>query len=145
MSKHHSACILSLLALLIVTLAGCGDTGPATSVFGKVTVNGEPVSGFIHFVGADGKEVVAPIGPTGGLYTVANPPLGEVTVLVKGTGLAAAPALQPPPGSSDATKTVGTKMGGVEPPKKYAEAAGGLKYTVTAGKQEKNFELTPDA
>src|SRR5207253_10626900 len=88
------------LLLAALYMAGCGEPGPSTMVSGKVTVGGQPVQGTIHFLSADGKEVSGPIGPTGGMYTVANPPVGEVTVLVKGTGLAAAQTdLKAPPGA----------------------------------------------
>jgi hypothetical protein len=139
-----SGLYFSLLLAFVALVTGCGEPGPATVVSGKVTLGADPVKGTIHFVGADGKEVSGPIGPTGGLYTVTDPPLGEVTVLFKSSELAIAPPLEAPPAGSDATKTLGGTAGaGVAPPKKYADGAGGIKYTVTAGKQQKDFELTP--
>jgi hypothetical protein len=157
MTKFQALLKVSLSSLLIIAVAstmGCGDAGPATVVSGKVTTGGQPVTGFIHFVGSDGKEVAAPVGPSGGTYMVTDPPLGEVTVLVKGVpgsavptsgGNAPAPGtgggtpMMKMPGGTDAT----TATTGVPPPAKYADASGGLKYTVTAGKQQKDFELAP--
>jgi hypothetical protein len=152
MSTHFLK-TLALSASLVLgfgLLVGCGNAGPATTVQGKVTVNGQPVNGTIHFVAADGKEASGPIGPTGGTYTVSDPPLGEVTVLFKGGPAAAAAPLTPPkpleggpaptmPG--DTMKSTGAM--GVAPPAKYSEAANGIKYTVTAGHNQKDFELTP--
>lgn len=127
-------------------LTGCGPAGAKNSVSGAVTVDGSPVVGTIHFVGADGKSVSAPVGPTGGAYTIADPPLGEVTVLIKPSDvpLPAAPAA--PPGAK--MPEVGGKSPefakpAANPPAKYAEASGGLKYTVVAGHQKKDFALTP--
>jgi len=138
LSKSACFCLLTVFAI------GCGEPGPATVVSGKVTTGGEPVSGTIHFVGADGTEAMAPVGPTGGLYTVANPPVGEVTVLIKGGLGGSPPALKPPTG--EGSKMTGMpempKMG-VAPPAKYADKANGIKYTVTAGKQQKDFDLAP--
>ena len=136
-------CCSLLVAALI--FAGCGDAGPANAVSGKVTLNGEPVAGSITFVGADGKEVSSPVGPGGGTYNIVDPPQGEVTVLIKGPGIAATPELKPAPGAM--AMPSGTDKGansmGVNPPAKYADASGGLKYTVRAGRQTKDFELTP--
>jgi hypothetical protein len=140
-----AACLLQLSMLLVVA-AGCGDSGPSNIVSGKVMLGADPVNGTIHFVGADGKEASSPIGPTGGTYSVVDPPTGEVTVLFKGGAIAAAPALQPAPGAMTmpgGTATSKTGMTGVPPPAKYATAAGGIKYTVTSGRQQKDFELTP--
>jgi hypothetical protein len=102
--------------------------------------------GTIHFVGSDGKEVSAPVGPLGGNYSIADPPLGEVTVLVKGPAVPLPAAPTTPPGAKMPEvegKSPEFAKPGVAPPAKYADAAGGLKYTVVSGTQKKDFDLAP--
>jgi hypothetical protein len=135
---------LAVLLVSVGSFTGCGDAGPSTLVSGKVTTGGAGVTGTIHFVGADGKEVSAPVGPTGGTYQIANPPLGEVTVLVKG-GPVAAPPLKPAPGAVAMPGNTSTPAAaGAQPPAKYADpSTSDLKYTVVAGAQQKDFDLAP--
>jgi hypothetical protein len=147
MSTRKFGFILTVCVLLVTAL-GCGDNAPSNTVSGKVQYQGQPVSGFIHFVGADGKEVSSPIGPSGGAYTVMNPPLGDVTILIKpalGGGAAAAAPSTPAPGAPALPGMEGMpKMAAsVSPPAKYSEASGGLKYSVKPGKQVHDIELTP--
>lgn len=145
MSRHWIPSVV-VVTLLIATMAGCGDGGPATAVSGKVTTGGSPVVGTIHFVGADGKEKMSPIGPTGGTYMIADPPMGEVTVLVKGDALATPEKPPTIPGAATPATPSGLASNAstsVAPPKKYADASGGLKYTVVAGRQTKDFDLAP--
>src|SRR4051812_18600270 len=87
---------LSLFVALLVGLSGCDKKGDeaANSVSGKVTLNGEPVSGVVIFVGADNKEYPSPIKPDGS-YSVPNPPTGQVKILVKGMG-GTLPSATPP-------------------------------------------------
>jgi len=131
---------LCLFVALLVGLSGCDKKGDeaANSVSGKVTLNGEPVAGIITFVGADNKEVSGPIKPDG-TYTVANPPAGQVKILVKGMG-GTLPTATPP-------KEAGgnmPKMGGVSPPAKYSAVnTTDLKFEVTSGKQKHDITLTP--
>ena len=49
------------LCLAALALCGCGAR-PSSSVSGKVTLNGQAVSGDVVFVGSDNKQYVAPIG-----------------------------------------------------------------------------------
>jgi hypothetical protein len=133
------------LALFIAGLSfasGCGEGGPANSVSGKVTMNGEPVMGIIHFVGS-GKEATGSVGLTGE-YFVADPPLGEVSILIKSNAPPNPTTTTPPPNATGAMPGMPSGVKGpATPPAKYADASGGLKYTVVAGKQVHNIELTP--
>jgi len=123
--------------VLVLGVSGCGTKGAANSVSGKVTLNDEPVKGLVVFVGADNKEVSAPTNPNG-TYTLDNPPLGQVKVLVKTVGPVGVDT--PPP--KDAPNM--PKAGGVAPPAKYASAAtSGLTYEVKAGKHTYDIPLKP--
>ena len=146
MSRDSLSACAFVTALLLISGTGCGPAGPANSVAGKVTLGGQPVRGTIVFRGADGKEATAPVGPTGGTYAIADPPVGEVTILVKGDALAVLappPTLPGAPAAPDMTNAVKTGSATVPPPAKYADASGGLKYTVKAGRQTHDIELTP--
>jgi len=103
-----------------------------------VTLNGQAVAGQVVFVGTDKTEVASPIAPDG-MYRVNNPPKGQATVLVKGTGTPAGGALPKDTKGPD----VGGGSTGVAPPAKYATAAGGLTFDVTGGEQTFNIELKP--
>jgi len=133
---------LPLFVALLVGLSGCDKKADeaANSVSGKVTLNGEAVAGTVVFVGADNKEVPAPIKPDGS-YTVPNPPTGKVKVLVKGM-LGSAPVATPPKDSGSMPKMGGGS--GVAPPAKYgAVASTPLSFEVTSGKQKYDIPLPP--
>jgi len=71
-----------------------------------------------------------------GSFLVQDVPLGEVKVLVKGTGVAPTPVV----GGGDMPGM--PKAGGAMVPKKY-EKPNELSLTVTKGKNSKSFDLTP--
>src|ERR1700722_6428234 len=62
-----------------------GNEGPKEALKGKVTLNGQTVSGMVTFVGSDKKEITAPIAGNGE-YIIANPAKGEGYFLVKAMG-----------------------------------------------------------
>jgi hypothetical protein len=135
----------SLLAMILLILgfaSGCGEGGPANSVSGKVTLNGDPVTGTIVFLGK-GKEATGSIGLTGE-YFVSDPPLGDVSVVIKpNTSVPAPVGMSPGNAGSAAMPGMPNVKAAATPPAKYADASSGLNYTVAAGKQTKNFELMP--
>lgn len=67
---------LTLGALLVVSLAGCGSSGPATyEVSGSVSFDGEPVAkGEILFRAADGAQATAAGKIADGKYTLRTTP-----------------------------------------------------------------------
>jgi predicted small secreted protein len=138
-SKSRFAILPSLLLVFSFSLAGCGGGGKsgADSVSGKVTLGGQAVSGEIVFVGPDKKELASPIGKDG-TYQISGASKGENQVLVRSMG----GGLVAPPKGGDKTTTAGG-LDGTPPPAKYAKPDNGLKFEVTGGKQEKNFELQP--
>jgi hypothetical protein len=138
-----------LLAAAVIVAAGCGGgKGAKSRVYGKVSLNGQPVKGTVFFIGTDGKQKESGIGP-GGTYEIFDLPAGEVSILVKGfdkpAGEEAKPKLQEPkekgklPGAGSAMEDAG-----VNPPSKNGKKdTSPLKYTVKGGsKEEHNIELT---
>jgi len=138
--------LLAFLCTALVTGTGCSSSGARDVVSGKVTVSGQNVSsGQIKFL-KDGKE--AAMGPIlNGDYQIENPPKGEVDVVITGQ-LGGEGPLKRPPGAVGGAKEGGNlqgdaKSGGVNPPPKYGMPNNGLKFTVTGGKQKKDWDLTP--
>jgi hypothetical protein len=135
---------LALVLIALAWAAGCGRSGPKNSVSGKVLLEGRPVAGTVAFIGPDGKEALAPINPDG-TYTVANPPAGQVRIVVRGIlGVGGAANLPPeveklmPAGApAPAAKA------GVPPPERYATPDSGLTFNVTKGKQKHDITLEP--
>jgi len=123
------------LTLLIAAIlaAGCGEKQAANVVSGKVTLDGEPVSGTVVFIGADSKEASAPTNLEGA-YKIENPPLGQCKVLVR--GMAGLTGTAPP---KDAPSM--GKQGAAPPPKYGAVTTTDLSYEVKAGKHTYNIEL----
>jgi hypothetical protein len=133
---------LLLLASLVI-LTGCsGSRGDANSVTGKVKLQpgDKPVSGIVHFVYADGKEVTAPTGE-GGTYKIIAAPPGQVKILVK--AMPGATIVAPKGGEMPGKDApVSTSAGGVPPPQKYGVSqSSDLSYEVKAGKQTHDIEL----
>lgn len=125
-----------LLAAAFV-LVGCAAR-PVVS--GKVSYRGEPLTtGEVSFVSSDGRSRSGLIG-TDGRYEIADPPAGEVTILVA--------AKKVDGGSSGGSPLLGETKGkpGVMRsliPERYADPkTSGLSYRVTGGKQTKDVELT---
>ena len=141
--------LLTVLLASLVIATGCNTRGPKNMVSGTVKLDGQNVVGTVVFVGADGKESTP--GPiTNGLYNIPDPPLGEVTILVKGSpggSLGAGPDAKPTipkmkgakGGSVDLGPAAGTD---VNPPAKYGKKeTSPLKHTVKGGKETHNIEL----
>jgi len=138
----------ALLALLIV-VAGCSKPGPKDVVSGTVKLNGQEVKGTVVIVGSDGKEMACPI--SGGKYSIANPPLGEVVFPVKGMfgppgtekgQKAEKPKIKGPAGSM-ILENKDTNMG-VEPPGRYyKKETSDLKRTLKGGRETFDIELRP--
>jgi len=138
--------LLAGVLVAFVAVVGCGPSGPSDVVTGKVSLNGQPVTGTVVFVAADGKTVEGVAGPDGN-YMISNPPKGEVSIIVKampGMG-GPGPAMPKDMTGKDAMgKTAGGMGQAVAPPGKYASQNNGLsKFTVTGGKQTHNIDLAP--
>jgi len=106
-------------------------------VSGKGLVNGNPAApgAKVVFIGEGQKEASTVTG-SDGLYTITNPPLGAVRIIVRGNTV--------PVASAGGEAPQGMKSsGGAAIPPKYGQPGNELTYTVTAGKQTHNIELTP--
>ena len=128
-------CMQAVLFAATLCVVGCGDTkkgsGTTDIISGKVTLNGQAVSGQVVFVSTDGKEHLGPIGD-GGSYSIPGVPKGPARIVVRAM----------PGGSS--VKGGGDLPGmskGVAPPAKYAGVNNGLTFDVTGGPQTKDIEL----
>jgi hypothetical protein len=140
------------LALAAGTSVGCGAKSKTNDLSGKVTYNGDPVTGgTVTFYPADGKG--APFSAAlsrEGTYTVGNLPKGKMKVTVETESLKGkTPGYRVPGGGK---LPPGTKVPEVDTsnvpvyvrvPRKYAyyktTTLGG---EVAGGKQEVNFELS---
>jgi hypothetical protein len=128
----------ALLLSLSAALAGAPGCAPVpASVSGTVTLNNEPVSGVVVFVGPDGKEEEAPIAPDGE-YVLPNAPLGRCKVKVKGF-----PGISTGPPPKAAVILPDSAKMGPPPPARYADPDNGLTYEVRKGKQRFDIPLTP--
>jgi len=129
---------LLLPAAFLVAGGGCTSPkqkGPETVVSGTVKLaNGDPVTGNVIFVGADGKSS-PPALIADGKYDIPNPPEGKVKILVKSMGMGV-PMKEGPP-MKDAPS-----MSGKPPPPKYgAINTTDLEYEVKPGKQTHDIVL----
>lgn len=127
--------VCAALPFVLLAVVGCGGAGAKPVVSGKVTVNGKaPVPGCtVSFIGADNKETSASVA-NDGAYTVSDAPLGDDRVVVKG------PAIRPATvGRMPGAPAVGTE----QIPPKYQQPGNGLTYTVKAGRQTHDLDLTP--
>jgi len=111
-------------------------------VSGKVTLNGQPVSGEVVFVGAGGKLSLTPIKPDG-QYEMFDPPAGKVKVAIRTMGLGPAPGAPGAPPKGLPGGTLGTGSGGgVAPPAKFGDdKKTPISYEVEPGKRTFNLEL----
>lgn len=139
-----------LLAVLALAAVGCSGKG---EINGRVTYDNQPIPrGRITFLPQRGGARTAEIRD--GNYTITDCPTGQMSVGVEsfvppesaGEGPGVPEELlkgfKPPGGAPGGA--VGEKFKGLPIPPKYADPKqSGLEYTVTSGKQTKDFPLTP--
>jgi hypothetical protein len=154
--KCWFAFFASGLAVLILCQAGCLKSTARTTVSGKVTFQGKPVpAGTVSFFATDKRTSLAVINADG-TYSMGDAPVGDVTITVqtppRGMAGRLSGTTKPPPGMKmpeemipkDQPAIVTDPSKWVELPKKYADVQSSpLKYTVKAGPQEHDIELTP--
>jgi hypothetical protein len=141
---RNARALRALFCLVAMTLAGCGaSTG---SVTGKVTLNGETVTGgTVTFIGSDQKVVTAPISVEGE-YTIPKIPPGTAKIgvtplptLPKGKGM---DMMDPSKMGGGAEKPSTATPKPMPIPKRYENPEkSGLTYTVTKGSQEHDIKL----
>ncbi|MFO0865468.1 MAG: hypothetical protein U0744_12590 [Gemmataceae bacterium] len=112
---------------------GCGGPTVSNIVSGKVTYKGQALnSGTIELHGP--KDVVRSSGiGTDGTYTIADPAIGENTVVVK---------TPPPPSAPPGVKMPGSDIVPVKVPAQYGvPQTSGVKQTIAAGKTTLDIDL----
>jgi hypothetical protein len=136
----------SLAPLLLVVLSGCGAA--TATIKGEVKYKGKPLpSGRITFFDAEGKNAKS-AGIYNGAYTISDFPAGPATITVQ--------TFAPAKGKVEIPKGVGIPMPEgvagqpadakgeyVRIPQRYGvREATDLHYTVTAGEQTHDIDLT---
>ena len=124
------------LAATLLTLAGCSSGPSEGEVSGNITVDGKPAeAGAISFFPLDGQGPTAGGAITGGRYSPIRLPVGNYRVEIRVSVKVGERKLYNTPDSP------------VQPtfreilPTKYNDDSE-LKYDVTAGPQEKNWDLS---
>jgi hypothetical protein len=142
LTKQFVAMLFFASPLISCGCSGGGQSGPTNIVKGKVTLNGQPVSGDVIFVSSDNKEIKTTIA-LNGEYVISNAPKGEYQVLVRAQGAGTNPPANDKTKMSDPSGGSGT-LKGAEPPSKYAKPNNGLPkvdYKGT-GEMKHDIELT---
>lgn len=132
MTPRFSGLTGLLLAILILTAAGCKDAKPTGSVSGKVTYNGKPqTTGYVNFLSSTGAAAQAPLDDSGN-YKIDSPlEAGDYRVY-----------LGPPiPGQyAPGTKTAAPPKFNVSP--KFQDPnSSGVKVTIKPGANEIPIEM----
>lgn len=127
---------LALLSLLLVSI-GCGSSGSTTTVAGKITHDGQPVTtGLINFMVEGGRPLGGGIGPDGG-FSFDLPP-GDYKVRIDSP-----PPLAPGSVEGQPAAPAGKPLVGQVPPKFANYETSGLTLTVGADSpQQQDFALT---
>ena len=123
------------LAVAAVVVAGCGKKSNKGTVTGTVTLDGQPIkAGLIHFAAVDGLTPTADAAITEGRFSAKVPP-GDKKISISAPKVTGQRRMYETPNSPmiDITEEL--------VPKQY-NAQTTLTYTVTAGSQQKDFELT---
>ena len=133
--------LLLALTVLAILASGCKNKGAPCSISGKVTYNGNPVTGGtvgFYPVEGEGPSYTTAIGPDG-TYSTTDLPVGEVAVTVE-TGSANKDKKMPVYGKGQGGGGVGDpqgeKQGAVSPQPKDFQGGGGayvaipLKYNL---------------
>jgi hypothetical protein len=142
-----------LLPLLAGALLATGCGGKA-HISGRVSFKNEPVSnGRIHFHTQDGRGPVCSALIKDGQYSAVGCPTGPAKVTIESfvtpAGASGAPPVKPEllkgfTGPDGSTTPSGRSARGLAIPDKYTKIPeSGLTYTVTWGKQTKDFDLVP--
>jgi hypothetical protein len=141
-----------LAALSVLLAAGCGGKG---EISGTVTFQSQPIPhGRITFITDSGNGQPFSGDIRDGKYTVVGCPSGPAKVIVESfvTRLVEGDSGVPPtllkgfhgPGGPNDTAPGTPMTPGLAIPEKYAKPdESGLEYTVTSGKQPKDFDLVP--
>jgi hypothetical protein len=122
---------------VVLVVAGCGG-GSTGEIIGTVTFDGTPIeNGWIDFIPADGQGPTKGAKIEGGKFTVKDVPVGTAKVMCSSFEVFGEEKLYNTPNSPTKKKTRELL------PEKYSDRnKTEVRYDVTAGHNEKNFELT---
>jgi hypothetical protein len=154
------ACGLGVLLFVVSAQAGCTSSRARSVVKGKITFSNRPItSGTISFISDDNKHTGAGPIKQDGTYTVNDAPVGNVKIVVTvprqmpmmggrgGSNMpkppkdSKMPAEMIPPDWTEPKAPAGNQT---PVPEKYTKAdSTPLTYTVTAGEQTHDINLTP--
>jgi hypothetical protein len=133
--ESRSTVAVWIVVFCCFVLAGCSKKPDRGTVTGKVTFDGQPLkSGAIHFESIDGKAPPADATIVDGAYKVELPP-GDKRVSISSPRVTGKRKMYETP-DSPTVDVVQELL-----PAKY-NAQTELQLTVTAGSQEKDFDLT---
>ena len=131
------------LTLALLTCTGCG--AKSGDITGKVLFRGEPLpAGKISFFCEGGNKPVIARDITAGAYSILNAPLGAARVTVVTFQIKQDPvpgAIQSPVPTDVSAAPSGPYV--AIPDRYRMPDTSGLTYTITAGQQTKDWELTP--
>lgn len=131
------------VTLALLACAGCG--AKSGDIAGQVLFRGEPLpAGKISFFCEGGNQPVISHDITAGAYSIPKAPVGNARVTVVTFQI----KQDPVPGAIPSPVPTDVSAGAAGPfvaiPDRYRMPdTSGLTYTITAGQQTKNWELTP--
>jgi hypothetical protein len=132
LSRRFSGCLLGLVAVAVVVVAGCDKGVKKVTVHGTISYNGQPLrSGMLMFSGPGGSPSGATIH-SDGTFTITDVVPGEVIIYVK-----EAPQGSGGPGASNEPKPPPVSL----PDKYHDPEKSGLKYTITPDTKELPIEI----
>ena len=124
---------------VLVTVAGCGESSRTGDVSGTIAFDGTPVkAGVITFFPADGQAPTKGGPVTDGRYSVKGVPLGQMKVVINGQKVVGEKQVYPGQPNSPVRPITAELL-----PEKYSGIQESqLRYDVTPGTNEKNFDLS---
>jgi hypothetical protein len=144
--RTNTTWLLLFAAMAATLVSGCGDSVPRNEVTGKVTYQGQPVTGgIIYFVPDSGPQATAVLGNDGS-YQLVTPGLGDGAV----TGVHAVyfvPMYDEPTGEYTEADYVANKPPPEKksrlnlPPKYLAPHSSNLSAEVSEGENKHDFDL----
>ena len=133
-SRFRRSVAVPLVLLLMISGCSRGKRDVTGDVYGKITLEGQPVTtGSISYVSKDGK-VAAGLLDSNGAYAIKNVVVGKYQVLVL-------PPPLPHPGMPGSTKKKGMADFPDHPTRYRAETTTDLEVDVAKGKHEHNFDM----
>jgi hypothetical protein len=147
MSPHRPPAALVVLALACLAAAGCGPN--TSTLVGKVTYQGKPVTSGSVLVYCPDKQIARGIIGTDGAYTIPNVPCGRATVTVQShtrlpSGMSLQQTLPPSSGGPIPPTVEASDRAWVSIPPRYAlPEESGLSVVADRGRVTYDIDLKP--